>query len=361
MYLCRKTRPEKLQGKAFNFRPIRKWWKNGSLVPYLREPLEKVNFVKYCLDYKWDLNVKALAEYKDIYGHLLIPKEFIVPSCDPRWPQYLAGKKLGVIVDNIRGKYEDMSSTRKRQLDDLGFDWDPLESQWQWKLEALETYKQLYGDILVPHKFQVPSGNPKWPKGTWKLKLGLAVSSIRSRRNELPWERYDELNKLGFDWDPLESQWQLKMLAFETFRRIYGHLLVPRKFQVPENCLEWPKDVWGLNLGLAVTNIRCRRNELSWERCEDLEKLGIDWEPLESQWQLKIIALRIYKEIYGDIHVLSKFQVPKNDFKWPQETWELKLGQFVSDIRSRRDELTLMRCQELEKLGIVLNVREKRM
>ena len=67
----------------------------------------------------WEVVKAALLAYKAQHGDVLVPKSFVVPSDDPRWPESTWGVKLGRIVDNIRhkGTYK----THKQDLLDMGF------------------------------------------------------------------------------------------------------------------------------------------------------------------------------------------------------------------------------------------------
>jgi hypothetical protein len=71
--------------------------------------------------------VKALEVYKDIYGNVDVPKEYVVPS-SPAFPKECWGIKLGVRVMNIKYRGDGDVETRKRYeeiglpLDYIGFD-----------------------------------------------------------------------------------------------------------------------------------------------------------------------------------------------------------------------------------------------
>ncbi len=52
-------------------------------------------------------------------------------------------------------------------------------------------------------------------------------------------------------------------------------MLVPSKFLVLFDDVNWPTETWGMNLGLVVSNIR-NRNDYAHKR-EDLEKIGFDY------------------------------------------------------------------------------------
>jgi hypothetical protein len=55
-----------------------------------------------------------------------------------------------------------------------------------------------------------------------------------------------------------------------------------------------------------------------------------------------------YKDLQGHMRVPAKFIVPIGNLTWPEETWGMKLGFYVRDIRSgtiykdRREELEVI-------------------
>jgi hypothetical protein len=109
------------------------------------------------------------------------------------------------------------------------------------------------------------------------MKPGNIVNDIRHSENYIkdnP-ERIDELNKLGFDWDPLETMWQRFFSALNTYVDVNGNPHVPRWFKVPSEAL-WPKELWGLNLGSIVSDIRSKEYYIKDkpERIELLRALG---------------------------------------------------------------------------------------
>merc|ERR1711966_436423 len=90
------------------------------------------------------------------------------------------------------------------------------------------------------------------------MKLGIRVDSIRNQ-NTYPEER-DRLNDIGFVWEKqrrrLQDQDILNLLAI--YKNIYGNLLVPLSFKVPQEHSSWPKKYTGVNLGYIVSHIRNR-------------------------------------------------------------------------------------------------------
>ncbi|OQR83711.1 hypothetical protein THRCLA_23128 [Thraustotheca clavata] len=124
----------------------------------------------------------------------------------------------------------------------LGFVWDGLECKWQHKLAALTTYKKLYGDLLIPQKFVVPTNDPQWPECTWQ--------------SNLTPERRNALERLGFVCNVLDHSWQNKFEALKVYKSIYSNANVPYSFVVPTNDQRWPKHLHNMPLGRLVRYLR---------------------------------------------------------------------------------------------------------
>ena len=72
----------------------------------------------------------ALVKYKELYGDLLIPQPFTVPDSED-WPEDIRGLRLGARVNAIRsqGTFVKANPSRRVQLDELGFVWEPPASE----------------------------------------------------------------------------------------------------------------------------------------------------------------------------------------------------------------------------------------
>ncbi|CAK4080710.1 unnamed protein product [Aphanomyces euteiches] len=103
----------------------------------------------------WSDKLTALETFKQIHGHLVVPRTFHVPSNDPEWPGNTWEIHLGVLVNNLRTR--EQPDDRRLQLDALGFVWGTMAFQWQVNLLALRTYKAKFGHVRVPQSFQVPT------------------------------------------------------------------------------------------------------------------------------------------------------------------------------------------------------------
>jgi len=69
----------------------------------------------------------ALVVYKKLHDDLLVPQPFTVPEDGDEWPEEVRGLRLGARVNAIRsqGTFVKSNPSRKEELDDLGFIWEP--------------------------------------------------------------------------------------------------------------------------------------------------------------------------------------------------------------------------------------------
>jgi hypothetical protein len=208
--------------------------------------------------------------------------------------------KLGQKVAAIRstGKYVQNNEARRKILDDMGFLWRLRAPSPGKKLDGI-AFEQVYdalvmyreevqpkGSVLeVPPNFVVPDCDP-WPDSTRGLPLGKILPTVSSKSyfKNHP-EAEGMLNKLGFRMDAKSASNDLRYQkvydALVRYKDLYGDLLVPQPFTVPENSDQWPEDVWGLRLGARVNAIRSQGTFVKADplRKEELDDLGFVWEP----------------------------------------------------------------------------------
>jgi hypothetical protein len=157
----------------------------------------------------------ALKIYRDEVqptGTLDVPSEFTVPDSDI-WPESLRGLPLGRSVQKLRSKsFLRENPGAEDKLASIGFQVSAKvaanDARFQNVYIALKRYREIYGDLLVPQPFEVPSDTKEWPKETWGLRLGARVNAIRSQGTFVKAnpERRELLEELGFAWTPPEGE-----------------------------------------------------------------------------------------------------------------------------------------------------------
>eukprot|EP00873_Tetraselmis_striata_P007442 jgi/Tetstr1/427706/TSEL_017831.t1 len=259
-----------------------------------------------------------LAAFQRQEGHCRVPY------------RYAANPELGKWVARRRQKYKKGKLRREEvaELDQLGFVWDILEEDWQNMYLQLKEFHQREGHCRVPQGY---ADNPV---------LGRWVQTQRTVRKEgrLSGGRLAELEKLDFEWDPYEADWQDKYAQLEEYRRREGHCR--------------GRAVYADNpvLGAWINNQHhaWKKGKLSNERLAQLEELGFAWGGQEAAWQGRYSQLQEYRRREGHCRV--------------PETYAANpvLGRWVRQQRAayNKGNLSKKRVALLEELGFEWRVRE---
>ncbi|WP_420880259.1 helicase associated domain-containing protein [Rhodococcus sp. (in: high G+C Gram-positive bacteria)] len=222
----------------------------------------------------WADGIAHLKAFIAEHGHVRVPGTFVCAD----------GMRLGSWVmhrrEDRRLGADRLTPDRIAQLDDLGFDWAPprpgrsvddFAQQWAATIERLTRYRDEYGHLDVPHRWECEDG----------FRLGAWVSRRRTdRRRETPTltpERIAQLDAIGFDWGTTnrgtfeQQRWANAVARLANYVAEHGHARVPHRFTCPD----------GFRLGLWVFTRRADRRHgrqfLTPERITELDNLGFDW------------------------------------------------------------------------------------
>ena len=111
------------------------------------------------------------------------------------------------------------------------------------------------------------------------------------------------LNAIGFDWNPGERAEKLMLTAMNTYRDVHGDFGISRDYVVP-TAEPFPRELWGMKLGLKVNNIRYRGDRPRVK--ENLEQLGFSLGKVgfdTRHWEYVYNALVIFKDLEGHVDV----------------------------------------------------------
>ncbi len=332
------------------------------------------------MDIPYDITLQALQTYHALHGDLVIPRRYTVTST--AFPSDWYGLDLSSTVYNMKWWQLHIQERPDRvaELNRLGFVWERLQPEWNLVLEALITYYNLHGHVLVPNQFVVPLDNAQWPRATWGIPLGKSVYRIRARhdflRGPTAEARRQQLEGLGFVWDVHEE----RFLKFYDIMWHYARLeqcgpfspgertqvlKVPAQYVVPSEDPQWPEAFWGYPLGVKCHAVRQKGLYVKKhpERRRLLEELGFRWTGNSNLGWLEVVhAAAIYSKLHNrSLDVPIHFVVPKphewigEEWPWPEHLWGLPLGQRLKDIRLKGAYLKgpkkEERIRQLETLG----------
>jgi hypothetical protein len=272
-----------------------------------RRKLDALGFVWDVLADRWEEGFRHLENYKERWGHCRVPVTYKQD-----------GFGLGTWV-RVQRYDKSMPVKSRQRLDDLGFVWDdPLEKAWEKGFNYLKIYKEREGDCLVPASHKENG-----------FSLGQWVSRQRGEKPQMPVERRQCLDALGFVWNALADRWEEGFRNLKIYKERNGHCRVPADYKQD-----------GYALGNWTRIQRRDKNKMSVEHRQRLDELGFVWDPFETDWAEGFRYLTIYNEREGHCRVPAKHK--ENGFG---------LGSWVHVQRSKADILSASRRQQLDGLG----------
>ena len=289
----------------------------------------------------WKVPFQQLCEFKLQFGHCLVPFK------------YSANPKLGPWVSKQRSNYRlyqegkpcHITAERIRELESVGFEWEPNSLCWDERFEELREFKLQFGHCLVP---QLYSADPK---------LGIWVTNQRSRYrlhqegkpSPMTAERIRELESIGFEWGkPSTASWNERFEQLRVFTVQFGHCLVPQLYSANRKLGRW--------VSTQRSNYKLyqegKPSPLTAERIRELESVGFEpgtprGTPSARSWNEHFEQLRVFAVQFG--HCLVPFKYSANP----------KLGSWVSKQRSNYKlyqggkpcRITAECIRELESVG----------
>ncbi|KAF0687554.1 Aste57867_20673 [Aphanomyces stellatus] len=169
-----------------------------SLPPSQQRALDDLGFVWSSWDLSWTQRIRALSTYRLLHGDLhLIPRDFVVPADDPRWPRETHGMHLYMVVANMRKRAHRLTFAQLETLTNMDFPWDKVEFAFETRADAWHVYATSFGTKDVPASFVVPSRDERWPRHMWGLPLGRVVRSMIDKPSNLTIHQLTYLHGLG--------------------------------------------------------------------------------------------------------------------------------------------------------------------
>ncbi len=198
------------------------------------------------------INIELFEIYKCIYGDLLVPKRFVIPS-DDRWPAIHHGRRFGTDVQRIRQSFtKGENSYDQNDIDTLienGFVLNAMVDNSDRTLQAFQEYKLKFGNCNIPSRYRIPMNDVSWPENVRGVRLGSIVDTIK--RKSIYQNIYAQLVELGVDFSNKYVVLPFADLreALLTYKSIHGHLDLPTKYCIPADDERYSPKAWGYNLG----------------------------------------------------------------------------------------------------------------
>ena len=227
--------------------------RRGELNEERRQRLDAIGFDWDPMESWWPAMFEKLVAYRNKHGHCCVCKR-----AHPSLAQWTSQQRCLA----RRGQ---LSKDKRRQLDGIGFDWNPTESSWQAMFDLLKAYRDEHGHCCVNKRHN--------------LSLAHWVTTQRhlAEQGLLPEDKRQRLAALGFTWDfrwdLQRERWQVNFDKLVAYRQAHGHCRVSKREDVFLAKWAWHQ------------RERARKGLLEPERRQRLEALGFKWGAQDQQPQ----------------------------------------------------------------------------
>ena len=174
-----------------------------------------------------------------------------------------------------------------------------LDAQWEQAFAAAKE-AAAKGDINeLPRGFTTEAG---FGLGRW-LELQRQIQA-GEKPGRLTAEQAARLEKLGIAWKQrMEQAWERGYAAAREYRGEYGNLMVPVRYR--------DKNGFALGEWIVYNRQRFLGNNLSTDRAERLEALGMVWDTVQDIWEQSYCAAVQYWLDHGTLEVPVKYTTPE--------------------------------------------------
>ncbi len=177
-------------------------------------------------------------------------------------------------------KKKNLSQQKIDLLNEIQFEWDPLQDLW------FQRYKEL-------KDFYLKEGHSSPFKSTHKiLNAWSKAQRGNNKKGNLSSERKMLLDDIKFVWDITLLEWENTLYLLKEYKSKNGNLLLKK----------------GTSICTKVRSLRnsYRLGHLSPEKIKILEDLGFIWNEKEYQWDCNYLTLKSHLDRFGNLKDFKK-------------------------------------------------------
>lgn len=261
----------------------------------------------------WDEWFGLLTAFANREGHANVPRAWVMEN----------GYRLGSWVAEQRKKQDRLSHEQSSRLKALsGWVWNAIDERWEEGFRNLSSYSIEIGHCNVPMMYRTSSG----------YRLGGWVGEQRKKQDRLSVERKARLEALpGWIWSASSERWETGFSYLRNYVKQNGSARMLNTYMTDDS----------FRLGGWVSEQRKKRSTISPERKVLLEDLpGWTWDVFSDQWNEGLDYIHEFINQNGHSRVPQYY---KTENGYP-------LGQWVSERRKKKDQLSFERRVQLETL-----------
>ncbi len=227
----------------------RQIYKKGQLSSARIQQLESIEFEWDPINAQWQQMFDKLIQYKNEYHGWDVS---IGLQKDP---------SLASWINNQRYFYKksQLSHDKIQKLEAVGFAWKSINNQCQWQaiFERLIHFKKIYHHCNVPLRFQQDSQLATW----------VITQRQFYKAHKLPLDRIQQLEAIGFEWEPRHVQWKQMLEKLLQFKKKHNHCNVSLGSQQDLLLARW----------VQVQRRSYKKGQLNSDKIQQLEALGFQW------------------------------------------------------------------------------------
>jgi hypothetical protein len=256
------------------------------------------------LSVSWDERSGQLVTYKEEFGDCNVPRG------------YLENPKLATWTGTQRQnkKNGNLEVEKIEKLNQIGVSWNQMYQQ-------LIAYKEEFGDCNVLRSYTNPLQLPTW------------VSEQRTvkKKGKLSEDKIKRLEAIGFSWNPHKDLWKQMYEELVAFKGEFGDCNVPTEYDDNPPLGRW----------VRKQRQKYEKGKLNPDRVQELEVLGLTWNPDQTYWNQMYQELVDCHRVHGDCNVPQKYSDNR------------KLASWVTTQRSlqKKGKLEIPKLEKLQELG----------
>ena len=173
-----------------------------------------------------------------------------------------------------------------------------MEARWEVLCQAAADAAAKEGTLELSRSYTIHSGVPvgKWLELQRQVQAGQRPGSLTA-------EQAAKLEKLGIRWNHrLEAAWEKGFASAQKYRTEHGDLLVPVRYR--------DKNDFALGEWIVYNRQRYLGGNLTQNRIERLEAIGMVWSTSNDLWEQNYAAATQYYLEHGDLEVPIKYETP---------------------------------------------------
>ncbi len=277
----------------------------------------------------WETRYQELVEYKKLNGHIdrikIIHEKYT----------------LGLWISTQMAAKKRLSPERKRKLNAIEFIWvkgNLREERWAQMYAKLKAFKAKHGHCRVKQKDD--------------FQLSVWLQRNKRDRKIIGEDKRNKLHKLGVKWphELFKEGWELRYNELKEFKKIHGHLSVPKSNGKLHEWIETQKKYKDAHTLTKQREVSLNKLGFVWKGENEKQKMVL-WESMlkkfkslkdkyPTQYNIKLKTLPELDNWVGlQLHNKKKLSAAKRErlneigFSWSKnyhhELWEQKYAQLI--------------------------------